>query len=49
MYSTALLRMTPLDNGEKLVDEFERRQAERHIDREAERKRLLAEDSQEDR
>jgi hypothetical protein len=35
-------------DGEKLVDEFERRQAERHIDREAERKRLLAEDSQED-
>ena len=35
-------------DGEKLVNEFERRQAERHVDREAERKRLLAEDSQEE-
>lgn len=35
-------------DGAKLVAEFEQRQAERHVDREAERKRLLAEDSQEE-
>ncbi|GAA5865587.1 hypothetical protein JCM3774_002059 [Rhodotorula dairenensis] len=35
-------------DGAKLVDEFEQRQAARHLDREAERKRLLAEDSQEE-
>lgn len=35
-------------DGSRLVDEFERRQAERHYEREVERKRLLEEDEQAD-